>query len=140
MTDMVVVYESDEWFWVGKVMDELRKEGFHPELADDASTAYYRMENKNPGILGMPQGRMKVSVVVPRQEEARARLFLLKRDEQFSNNVEGITGKLQRSLVVSALATAFMVFAYSDVFKKCLRGLRCDRAWLDECDGIRNAS
>lgn len=72
MSDMAVVYESNEPFWAEELMKALREEGFHPELADDVGTAYYSMDNKNPGVVGMPQGRMKISVVVPRQEEAAA--------------------------------------------------------------------
>jgi hypothetical protein len=82
MSDMVVVYESNVPFWADEVMDALREEGFHPALADDAGAAYHSMDNKNPGVVGMPQGRMKVSIVVPRQEEVAAWLFLQKRDEQ----------------------------------------------------------
>ncbi len=50
MSDMVVVYESNEPFWAEELMKALREEGFHPELADDAGTAYYSMDNKNPGM------------------------------------------------------------------------------------------
>jgi len=67
------------------------------------------MDNKNPGVVGMPQGRMKVSVVVPSQEEAAARLFLQKRDEQFGSSVAELTGGLRRPLILSAL-TAVVTF------------------------------
>ncbi len=123
MSDMVVVYESSRPFWVEEVMDALREEGFHPELADDAGAAYYRMDNKNPGMLGLSQGRMKVSIVVPRQEEAAARLFLRKRDEQPGSRVAELTGGLRRSLVLSILATAvaFIIMAcFSDEPGACL--------------------
>ncbi len=113
MSDMVVVFESTESFWAEGVMDALQEEGFHPELADDAGTAYYHMEDKNPGVVGMPQGMMKVCIVVPRQEEAAARLFLRKRDEPAGNRVTELTGGLRRSLVLSilAMAVAFIIMA-----------------------------
>ena len=104
MSDMVVVYESNEPFWAEELMKALREEGLHPELADDAGTVYYSMDNKNPGVVGMPQGRMKVSVVVPSQEEADARLFLQKRDEQSGSSVTELTGRLRKPLILSALA------------------------------------
>ncbi len=103
---MIVIYESNEPFWIEGVMDALREEGFHPELADDAGTVYYRMDNKNPGVVGMPQGRLKVSIVVPRQEEAAAWLFLQKRDELAGSSVAELTGGLGRPLALSAMATA----------------------------------
>jgi hypothetical protein len=109
MSDMVVVYESNEPFWAEELMKALQEEGFHPELADDAGTAYHSMDNKNPGVLGMPQGRMKVSVVVPSQEEVAARLFLQKRDERSGSSVAKLTGRLRKPLILSAL-TAVVTF------------------------------
>jgi hypothetical protein len=119
MSDMVVVYEfvatirSDKGYvgtnpkqWAEELIKALREEGFHPELADDAGTVYSSMGNKNSGVVGMPQGRMKVYIVVPRQEETAARLFLQKRDEQTSSNVDELTSELRRPMVLSALATA----------------------------------
>lgn len=123
MSDMVVIYESNEPFWADKVIDELRREGFHPELADDAGAAYHRMENKNPGLLGIPHGRMKVSVVVPSQEEAAVRLFLQKKYEQASSNVDELTGSLRRSMILSIIASvgAFIIMAcLSDEAGACL--------------------
>lgn len=122
MSDTVVVYESGRPFWVEEVMDALREEGFHPALADDSGTAYYRMENKNPGILGMPQGRMKVCIVVPQEEEVAARLFLRKRDEQFHNRAAELTGGLRRPLVLATLATAVAFIILND--EAVLRGIR----------------
>ncbi|MHC4330742.1 MAG: hypothetical protein ACYSWW_21770, partial [Planctomycetota bacterium] len=117
MSDMVVVYEfvatirsgkgyvgTNPKQWAEELIKALREEGFHPELADDAGTVYYSMDNKNPGVVGMPQGSMKICIVVPRQEETAARLFLQKRDEQTSSNVDELTGGLRRPLILSALA------------------------------------
>jgi len=36
ISEMVVVYESNEPFWAQGLMDALREEDFNPELADDA--------------------------------------------------------------------------------------------------------
>ena len=119
MSDMVVVYEfvatirsgkgisrTNPKQWAEELIKALREEGFHPELADDAGTVYYSMDNMYPGVVGMPQGRMKICIVVPRQEETAARLFLQKRDEQTSSNVDELTSGLRRPMVLSALATA----------------------------------
>ena len=127
MSDMVVVYEfvatirsikgrvrTNPKQWAEELIKALREEGFHPELADDAGTVYYSMDNMYPGVVGVPLGRMKICIVVPRQEETAARLFLQKRDEHTSSNVDEqtdsrvaeLTGGLGRSLVLSAMATA----------------------------------
>ncbi len=119
MSDMVVVYEfvatirsvkkylrTNPKQWAEELIKALREEGFHPELADDAGTVYYSMDNMYPGVVGVPLGRMKICIVVPRQEETAARLFLQKRDEQTSSNVDELTSGLCRPMVLTALATA----------------------------------
>ena len=128
MSDMVVVYKfvatirsikgrtlTNPKQWAEELIKALREEGFHPELADDAGTVYYSWGNMFPGVGGMPLGRMKVSIVVPRQEEAAARLFLQKRDEQAGSNVAELTGGLRRPMVRSLLAAAvaFIIMAFS---------------------------
>lgn len=123
MSDMVVIYQSNEPFWAEKVMDELRQEGFHPELADDAGAAYHSMENKNPGLLGIPHGKMKVSVAVLSQEEAAARLFLQKKYEHASSNVDELTGSLRRQMILSIIASvgaAILMACLSDEPGACL--------------------
>jgi len=127
MSDMVVVYESGSSSSVEDLMDALREEGFHPALADDAGRAYYRMDDKSPGIAGMSQGRMKVRIIVPQEEGAAARSFLLKRDEQSGTRVARLTGGLHRPMALSALATAaaFIIIAPwsqtdSEEFINCL--------------------
>lgn len=114
MSDVVVVYESDEPFWVEEVMGVLQDEGFHPALADDAGAEYYRMDNKSPGILGMPQGRMKLRIVVPQEEEAAVRSFLQKREKRSGRHAAAVAGRLRRPLVLSALGTtvAFLIMAF----------------------------
>ena len=127
MCDMVVVYEfvatirsikgrvrTNPKQWAEELIKALREEGFHPELADDAGTVYYSMDNRYPGVVGMPQGRMKICIVVPRQEETAARLFLQKRDEHTSSNVDELTAGLKRPLVLSAMAAAvaFIIMAF----------------------------
>jgi hypothetical protein len=84
-------------------------------LADDAGTVYYSWGNMYPGVVGMPLGRMKVCIVVPRQEETAARLFLQKRDEQTSSNVDELTSGLRRPIILSLLAAAvaFIIMAFS---------------------------
>jgi len=126
MSDMVVVYEfvatirsikgrvrTNPKQWAEELIKALREEGFHPELADDAGTVYYSMGDMNPGVGGVPLGRMKICIVVPRQEETAARSFLQKRDEQAGSRVAELTGGLRRSLVLSILATAvaFIIMA-----------------------------
>jgi hypothetical protein len=123
MSDMVIIYESDEAFWAEKVIDELLEEGFHPELADDAGAAYHRRENKNPGLLGIPPGRMKVSVVVPSQEEAAARLFLQNKNEQAGSNVDELTGSLRKPMILSIIASvgaAILMACLSDEPGACV--------------------
>ncbi len=106
MSDVVVVYESNELFWTERVKGSLQEEGFHAEFADDAGGAYYRMHKEGPGAFEMDDGGIKFRVVVPRQEEAAARLFLRKRDEQFSSRVAEQTDGLRQPLLLSALAAA----------------------------------
>lgn len=115
MSDMAVVFESDNWHWVEEVMGALEERGLHPELKDDAGAAYYRMKDKNPGVVGLPSGRMKVSVVVPEEEEQAARSFLQERDQPSRGHVVGLSGGLGRALVLSLLAAAVagVAMAYS---------------------------
>jgi hypothetical protein len=136
MSDMVVVYEfvatirsikgrvrTNPKQWAEELIKALREEGFHPELADDAGTVYYSMDNMYPGVVGVPLGRMKICIVVPRQEETAARSFLQKRDEQADSRVAELTGGLRRSLVLSILAAAiaFIIMAcLSDEPAACL--------------------
>jgi hypothetical protein len=136
MSDMVVVYEfvatirsikgrvrTNPKQWAEELIKALREEGFHPELADDAGTVYYSMDNMYPGVVGVPLGRMKICIVVPRQEETAARLFLQKRDEQTSSNVDELTSGLRRPIILSLLAAAvaFIIMAcLSDEPAACL--------------------
>lgn len=99
--DTVVIYKANVDS-VQKVLQLLRKEGFHPAA----------LENPDPVTTHYSRATYLISIAVPREEAPGATSVLRRWEESRQTHVREVTGKLYRSLWYSTVIVVILALVF----------------------------